>query len=102
VQETLGRYYSLLPGNARAAYALTGPSLQAQISQNSYVGFWDTWSDVELLDVRNVSDQGDRITATTDVQYTDDAGGTEVETHAVTFVRGGDGQLLVDLDVPAG
>ncbi|MGY1746077.1 serine/threonine-protein kinase [Blastococcus sp. SYSU D00695] len=100
VRETLGRYYDLLPRDTEAAYAMTGPSLRAQVSYDSYAGFFGTWSEVGLLDVRDVTVDGDRVTATTEVRFTR-PGEQQVETHAVTFVRGGDGGLLVDLDVAA-
>jgi hypothetical protein len=98
VQETLEQYYALLPGDPESAYALTGPGLQSQVDYGSYSGFWSTWSEVRLLAVRNVSADGDRITATTEVQFSR-PGETQDETHSVEFVRGEDGQWLVDLDV---
>jgi serine/threonine protein kinase len=98
VQETLEQYYALLPGDPESAYALTGPGLQSQVDYGSYSGFWSTWSEVRLLAVRNVSADGDRITATTEVQFSR-PGETQDETHSVEFVRGEDGQLRVDLDV---
>ncbi len=99
VEETLELYYALLPGDTESAYTLTGPTLRGQVGFGSYSGFFNTWSEVSLLDVRNVSDDGNRITATTDVEFTR-PGERQVETHAVTFVRGDDGRLLVDRDVP--
>ncbi|WP_199589138.1 serine/threonine-protein kinase [Blastococcus sp. TF02A-26] len=98
VQQTLEQYYALLPGDPESAYALTGPGLRSLVSYGSYSGFWSTWAAVQLLDVRDVTDQGDRITATTEVQFSR-SGETQVETHSVEFVRGEDGRLLVDLDV---
>ena len=100
VEQLLDLYYRLLPGDTRTAYSLTGPSLRSRVSYQSYAGFWSTWSEVSLLDVRDVSVEGGRITATTDVEFTR-PGETQDETHAVTFVRGEDGKLLVDLDVLA-
>ncbi|SEP21802.1 serine/threonine-protein kinase [Trujillonella endophytica] len=100
VQQTLERYYDLLPDDTETAYELTGPSLRAQVGYGSYAGFFGTWSEVRLVDVRNVSVEGDRITATTDVEFVR-PGEQVVETHAVTLVRDGDGGLLVDLDVLA-
>ncbi|HLM16606.1 MAG TPA: serine/threonine-protein kinase, partial [Acidimicrobiia bacterium] len=100
VEQLLDEYYRLVPGNPRTAYSLTGPSLRSRVSYQSYAGFWSTWSEVSLLDVRDVSVDGGRITAITDVEFTR-PGETQDETHAVTFVRGEDGKLLVDLDVLA-
>lgn len=100
VEETLELYYSLLPGDTETAYELTGPTLRSEVGYGSYSGFWNTWAEANLLDVRNVSVDGDRITATTDVEFLR-SGERQVETHAVTFVRSDDGRLLIDLDVVA-
>jgi hypothetical protein len=99
-RQTLEQYYALLPDDIAGAYALTGPTLQSRASPGYYEDFFGRWSEVNLLDVRNVRDQGDRITATTDVEFLN-PGERLVETHAVTFVRGDDGRLLIDLDVVA-
>ncbi|MGY1773658.1 protein kinase domain-containing protein [Blastococcus sp. SYSU D00813] len=100
VQETLELYYALLPADPETAYELTGPTLRSRVGFGSYSGFWDTWSEANLLDVRDVSVEGDRITATTQVEFLR-SGERQVETHAVTFVRSDDGRLLIDLDVAA-
>jgi serine/threonine protein kinase len=100
VKQLLDLYYRLVPGDPRTAYSLTGPSLRSRVSYQAYAGFWSTWSEASLLDVRDVSVDGGRITAITDVEFTR-PGETQDETHAVTFVRGADGKLLVDLDVTA-
>jgi hypothetical protein len=99
-RQTLEQYYTLLPGDPAAAYELTGPTLQSRASYGYYEDFFSRWTEIDLLDVRDVTDRGDRITATTDVEFRN-AGERLVETHAVTFVRGDDGRLLIDLDVIA-
>ena len=99
-RETLEQYYTLLPGDTAAAYELTGPTLQSRASYGYYEDFFSRWSDINLLDVRDVTDQGDVITATSEVEFLA-PGDRLVETHAVTFVRGDDGRLLIDLDVVA-
>ena len=99
-RETLEQYYTLLPGDTAGAYELTGPTLQSRASYGYYEDFFSRWSDINLLDVRDVVDSGDVITATTDVEFLA-PGDRLVETHAVTFVRGDDGRLLIDLDVLA-
>ncbi|PRY48197.1 serine/threonine protein kinase [Geodermatophilus tzadiensis] len=99
-QQTLEQYYELLPGDTAGAYELTGPTLRSRASYDYYADFFGRWSEVDLLDVRDVSDQGDTVTATTDVEFLN-PGERRVETHAVTFVRGEDGRLLIDLDVVA-
>ncbi|MGY1740347.1 MULTISPECIES: protein kinase domain-containing protein [unclassified Blastococcus] len=100
VQDLLEEYYALLPDDPEGAYALTGPSLQSAASYDYYADFFGVWSEVSLLDVRDVSVDDGEITATTDVEFTR-PGERQVETHAVTFVRGDDGELLIDLDVVA-
>ncbi|MGY1698615.1 protein kinase domain-containing protein [Geodermatophilus sp. SYSU D00766] len=99
-RETLEQYYALLPGDTAGAYELTGPTLQSRASYGYYEDFFGRWSEVNLLDVRDVTDRGDRITATTQVEFLN-PGERLVETHAVTFVRADDGRLLIDLDVVA-
>jgi serine/threonine protein kinase len=99
-RQTLEQYYTLLPGDPAAAYELTGPTLQSRASYGYYADFFSRWSEITLLDLRDVTDQGDRITATTEVEFLN-GGERLVETHAVTFVRGDDGRLLIDLDVLA-
>ncbi|MGX5653575.1 protein kinase domain-containing protein [Geodermatophilus nigrescens] len=99
-RDTLEQYYTLLPGDTAAAYELTGPTLQSRASYGYYEDFFSRWSDINLLDVRDVVDRGDVITATTDVEFLA-PGDRLVETHAVTFVRADDGRLLIDLDVVA-
>ncbi len=99
-RQTLEQYYTLLPGDPAAAYELTGPTLQSRAGFGYYADFFGRWTEIDLLDVRDVTDRGDRITATTDVEFRN-AGERLVETHSVTFVRGDDGRLLIDLDVVA-
>ncbi len=100
-RETLEQYYALLPGDPEGAYALTGPTLRSRASPGYYADFFGRWGEVNLLDVRDVRQDGDRITATTQVEFLDGPSARLVETHAVTFVRGDDGRLLIDLDVLA-
>ncbi|GAB3321191.1 hypothetical protein GCM10027451_42450 [Geodermatophilus aquaeductus] len=99
-RQTLEQYYEYLPGDAESAYAMTGPTLQSRASFDYYRDYFGRWDEVSLLDVQDVDDQGDRITATSQVEFVR-TGERLVETHAVTFVRGEDGGLLVDLDVLA-
>jgi len=100
VRQTLEQYYEYLPGDPESAYAMTGPSLRSRASFGYYSDYFGRWDEVSLLDVRDVSDEGDTITATSQVEFVR-SGERLVETHAVTFVRGDDGGLLVDLDVLA-
>ena len=99
LEQTLDRYYGLLPDDPTAAYALTGPYLRSQASPGYYRDFWAPWADVRLQDVRAVEEPEDGvITATTEVAFTGDDGGELVETHQVRLVQQ-DGEWLVDLDL---
>ncbi|MFW3172597.1 serine/threonine-protein kinase [Geodermatophilus sp. CPCC 206100] len=98
-EQTLARYYELLPGDPDAAYAMTGPTLKSAASPGYYRDFWSPWSEVELAELRDVSRQDDgSVTATTEVRYTGRDGGSQVELHEVRFVRADDGDWLVDFD----
>ncbi|SFT34629.1 Serine/threonine protein kinase [Geodermatophilus amargosae] len=100
VRQTLEEYYEYLPGDPESAYAMTGPSLRSRASLGYYSDFFGRWDEVSLIDVQDVTDEGDSLTATSRVEFVR-PGERLVETHAVTFVRGDDGELLVDLDVVA-
>ncbi|MGY1727166.1 protein kinase [Geodermatophilus sp. SYSU D01062] len=99
-RQTLEQYYEYLPGDPESAYAMTGPSLRSRASFDYYRDFFGRWDEVSLVDVRDVDERDDGLTATSRVEFVRD-GERVVETHAVTFVRGDDGELLVDLDVVA-
>jgi serine/threonine protein kinase len=102
VEETLGRYYDLLPDDPDAAYDLTGPFLQSQASRGYFRDFWEPWAEVELRDVRGVQEPEDGvITATTEVRFTGEDGGEQTERHQVRLLRDDDGDWLVDLDLVA-
>jgi serine/threonine protein kinase len=100
VEQTLGRYYGLLPDDPDAAYALAGPYLRSQASPGYYRDFWEPWADVRLQEVRGVQQSGDGvITATTEVAFTGDDGSELVEVHQLRLVQGDGGDWLVDLDL---
>jgi tRNA A-37 threonylcarbamoyl transferase component Bud32 len=102
VEDTLGRYYGLLPDDPDAAYDLTGPFLRSQASPGYYRGFWAPWAEVELRDVRGVQQpEAGVITATTEVRFTGDDGRQQTERHQVRLVQDDDGTWLVDLDLVA-
>ena len=102
VEDTLDRYYDLLPDDPDAAYAMTGPFLRSQASRDYYRDFWEQWSEVELREVRGVQQrEDDVITATTEVEFTGDDGREQTERHQVRLVRDDDGDWLVDLDLAA-
>ncbi|MGY1779854.1 protein kinase domain-containing protein [Geodermatophilus sp. SYSU D01036] len=99
-RQTLEQYYEYLPDDPESAYAMTGPSLRSRASFDYYRDFFGRWDEVSLVDVRDVDERDDGLTATSRVEFVR-GGERVVETHAVTFVRGDDGELLVDLDVVA-
>jgi serine/threonine protein kinase len=100
VEQTLGRYYGLLPDDPDAAYALAGPYLRSQAGPGYYRDFWEPWADVRLQEVRGVQQSGDGvITATTEVAFTGDDGSELVEVHQLRLVQGDGGDWLVDLDL---
>ncbi|WNV76082.1 serine/threonine-protein kinase [Geodermatophilus sp. DSM 44513] len=100
VQQTLGRYYDLLPDDPDGAYAMTGPYLRSRASAGYYRDFWEPWAEVELREVRGAELSGDGvITATTEVAFTGDDGSSLVEVHELRLVRGDGGEWLVDLDL---
>jgi serine/threonine protein kinase len=102
VEQTLDRYYGLLPDDPDAAYDLTGPFLRSQAGPGYYRDFWEPWAEVELRDVRGVrQDEAGVITATTEVRFTGDDGREQTERHQVRLVQDDDGDWLVDLDLVA-
>ncbi|SDM54041.1 Serine/threonine protein kinase [Geodermatophilus siccatus] len=102
VEQTLDRYYGLLPDDPDAAYDLTGPYLRSQAGPGYYRGFWEPWAEVELRDVREVRQDGAGvITATTEVRFTGDDGHEQTETHQIRLVQDDDGDWLVDMDLLA-
>jgi hypothetical protein len=99
VEQTLGRYYGLLPDDPDGAYTLTGPFLRSQASRGYYRDFWEPWAEVRLQEVRDAQQPEDGvITATTEVAFTGDDGRDLVEVHDVRLVQD-DGEWLVDLDL---
>jgi serine/threonine protein kinase len=102
VEQTLDRYYGLLPDDPDAAYDLTGPFLRSQAGPGYYRDFWEPWAEVELRDVRGVrQDEAGVITATTEVRFTGNDGREQTERHQVRLVQDDDGDWLVDLDLRA-
>ncbi len=102
VEETLDRYYGLLPEDPDAAYDMTGPYLRSQASRSYYRNFWAPWDQVDLREVRAAQQSGDGVvTATTEVEFTSDDGREQTERHQVRLVQDDDGDWLVDLDLVA-
>jgi serine/threonine protein kinase len=91
-------YHRQVLSDPRAAYARTGPTLRANISEENYVGYWSAFSDVILTDIRATDGQR---TATAVMELVYDNGERESGTHEFTFIVGDDGELILDSDFPA-
>jgi serine/threonine protein kinase len=96
VQQAITSYYALLPQDPQAAYARTGPTLQAAANRSNYIAFWNRFSSVTL---GPVSATDGSLTATAPVTFVEN-GVTIPEQHTFTLIRGADGQLLIDSDRP--
>ena len=78
----------------RGAYARTGPTLRAAISEKNYVKYWNQFSDVQVSDIQ--AEDGKK-TATGTLTWTYKDGRQESGTRRFTFlVR--DGELVLDSD----
>jgi hypothetical protein len=95
VRSFLANYHALLPGNTRAAYAQTGPTLRSRESYPNYQAFWARFSRVR---VTNVHAQDGSMVATGETEYVSSDGSRRRELHRFTLVHGSDGHLLLDVD----
>jgi hypothetical protein len=87
-------YHQQVLSDPHAAYARTGPTLRANISEDNYVAYWEQFSDVKLSDIQ-ATDGNNVAHATMELDYTD--GTNEVAGHTFTFIVQGD-QLILDSD----
>ncbi len=97
IQSAVTSYYALLPGNPQAAWESTGPTLRAAESFPNYVAFWNRFDDVRL---GPVSVSAGSLVARAPVTFVENGAALPVEQHTITLVRGPDGRLLIDSDVP--
>jgi hypothetical protein len=88
-------YHQQVLSDPRAAYARTGPTLRAAISEDNYVDYWSQFSDVRISDIQ-ATDGNTVATATMELVFTD--GSNETAGHTFTFIVDGD-QLILDSDV---
>ena len=94
IEDFLVSYHSQVLSDPRGAYAQTGPTLRAAISENNYVKYWNQFSDVQVSDIQ--AEDG-RKTATGTLTWTYKDGRQESGTRRFTFlVR--DGELVLDSD----
>ncbi|UZJ25477.1 serine/threonine protein kinase [Rhodococcus antarcticus] len=94
VRQALTSYYALLPGNIAQAYALAGPTLQAQ----GYPSYRDFFAQFTSVTLGTITAQDGSLTATANVTFTRPGGAPQSETHQMTLVPGNDGQLHLDVD----
>ena len=86
IETFLTDYHAQVLTDPRAAYARTGPTLQANISEDNYVAYWEQFSDVRLSDIQ-ASDGNNVATATMQLVYTD--GSDETAQHTLHVRRAG-------------
>jgi hypothetical protein len=98
IQNFLADYHQQVLSDPSGAYARTGPTLRASISEAGYVEYWSQFEDVVISDVQAVDGQN-TATATQELVYV--GGGSETSQRLFTFVVQ-DGQLILDSDFPAG
>jgi hypothetical protein len=96
VEQAITSYYALLPQDPQTAYNLTGPTLRAAENRGNYISFWHRFSSVTL---GPVSATDGSLTATAQVTYVEN-GQPQPEQHTIRLIRGDDGRLLIDSDVP--
>lgn len=97
VQAFLEDYHRQVLSDPAGAYARTGPTLRANISEANYVEYWNQFEDVRLSDIQAVDGQN-TATATMELVYA--GGGTETSQRLFTLIVEGD-QLILDSDFPA-
>lgn len=99
IRDFLKDYHEAVLDDPREAYdTLTGPTLQANVSYETYAEFWGRFSDVKLKDVQ--AEDGSNI-ATATIEFTED-GEKFTEAHQFTLAVAEDGHLLMDVDEQIG
>lgn len=91
-------YFAVLPEDTDAGWAQLSPSFQQEVGRDSYDGFWGSLSDVQA---QNIDADTDEMTATLDITYVDQDGGSQEERHVLDLVEQ-DGELLIDGDEAVG
>jgi serine/threonine protein kinase len=92
IEAFLQSYHEQVLSDPRGAYARTGPTLRANISEDNYVSYWGRFSDVNVSDIE-AADGQPTATGTLEWIYTD--GSSESATRLFTFIVR-DGQLVLD------
>jgi serine/threonine protein kinase len=95
IRDFLDEYHEVALEDPRLAYdTLTGPTLRANVSYDTYAEFWGRFDDVR---VRDVEAEDGSTTATAVLQFEEDDERFE-ESHRFSLAVGEDGQLLMDVD----
>jgi hypothetical protein len=94
IRAFLQDYHQQVLSDPGAAYARTGPTLRANISEGNYIEYWSQFQDVVISDVQAVDGQN-TATATQQLVYV--GGGSETSQRLFTFIVQ-DGQLILDSD----
>jgi hypothetical protein len=94
IEDFLVSYHAQVLSDPRGAYARTGPTLRAAISENNYVKYWRQFSDVRVSDIK--AEDGKK-TATGTLTWTYEDGRVESGVRRFTFLVQ-DGELLLDSD----
>jgi hypothetical protein len=94
IRDFLTSYHQLALSDPHQAYAETGPTLHAAISESAYVRYWNKFSDVTLSNIQ-ASDGQKTATATVTFRYKN--GRNESEQHRFTLIEQGD-ELVLDSD----
>jgi serine/threonine protein kinase len=89
--EAVTEFFSHIPGDLEAAYALTSPEFQAENPFDDFAGFWDNYSSVLIANVRTENP----TSALLDITYVEPDGSSQTEPHRIRFVPGDSGQLLL-------
>lgn len=91
--QALAAYYSLIPGNLAAAYALLTDNFKRAKSP-SFERYSSFWKDYSAMNVSNVSELGGNTVRAT-LTYVKVGGGTSTENATFTLVQQG-GRFLID------
>ena len=89
--ELVSAYYTLLPEDTDAAWALLTPELQQKIGEGTFRGFWATIDDVEVGSTETVRDGVVQVS----LAYVTD-GRSEQETRQLAVERTAQGYLISD------